>query len=252
MLKPMPAGWRVAVTRDEEPDGPLGAALRAAGFEPVACPVSTEAPVADPAALAAIARDLERFEWIVVASQRAVRALAEARGGPWPRGVRTAAVGRQTAAALLAAGADPPPFVAGNAGADALWEELKDRDTWPGRRVLVPTVAGGRRGVIDGLRAAGATVTDVEVYRMIPRAADAVARDWRALAPDAVVLASPSAASLLVGAIGTPALQTLRAVVAMGATTAAALRQAGVNASVPPAADFPSLAGLLMELHAHG
>jgi len=244
--------WRVAVTRDEEPDGPLGAALRAAGFDPVACPVATESPAADPAALSAVAQNLEHYDWIVAASQRAVRAIADARGGDWPKGVRTAAVGRQTAAALVAAGADPAPIVAAEAGADALWAELRRHDTWPGRRVLVPAVAGGRRGVIDGLREAGADVTEIEVYRMTPRPPDAIRRDWRALAPDAVVVASPSAAALLADAVGAPALRGLRAVVAMGGTTAAALREIGVGASVPPAADFTSLAGHLLDLHAHG
>jgi uroporphyrinogen-III synthase len=252
MLMPMSGDWRVAVTRDEGLDGPLATALRSEGFQAVICPVAIEAPAADPAAVAAVAGDLERFDWVVAASQRAVRALAGARGRPWPKGVRTAAVGRETAAALVAAGADPAPLVAAGAGADALWAVLERADRWPGRRVLAPTIAGGRRGVIDGLRAAGALVTEIEVYRMDPRPERDVVRDWRAAAPDAVVVASPSAGRLLVGAVGAPALRALRAVVAMGETTASALREAGLEATVPPAADFPSLARHLAGLRAAG
>jgi uroporphyrinogen-III synthase len=240
--------WRIAVTRDEDSDGPLSRALRDAGFEPVSCPVAEETPPADPAPLTNAAQHLEDYEWIVVASQRAVRAITLARGGPWPRGVRTAAVGERTAAALVAAGADPPPLVAADGGADALWAALVSRARWQGTRVLIPAVEGGRRTIIDGLSRAGAQVTVVEPYRMTPRAANTVARDWRAQHPDAVVIASPSAASLLLAAIGHDALRTLRAVAAIGATTAAALLDRGVTATTAPEPSFAAIAAHLAQL----
>jgi len=243
--------WRVAVTRDEDADGPLSRALRDAGFQPVPCAVAEEVPPADPAALTNTARDLEQYDWIIVASQRAVRAITTARGGSWPRGVRTAAVGERTAAALVEAGVEPAPFVADGSGADALWTALASRESWKGKRVLIPAVEGGRRTIIDGLTRAGASVTIVEPYRLQPRAAANVAADWRTHRPDAVVIASPSAGSLLLAAIGRQALASLCAVVAIGSTTASALRDAGVVAGQPPTASFTSIATHLASLRAH-
>jgi uroporphyrinogen-III synthase len=249
MLWDMPGIRRVAVTRDEDSDGPLSAALLDAGFEPGLCRVATEAPPVDSGPLVDAARHLDGYDWIVLASQRAVRAISQARDGrPWPRGVRTAAVGARTANALVSAGADPAPFVAREAGADALWAALAVQDSWTGRRVLVPAVEGGRRSIIDGLRVAGAVVTVVEPYRMLPRAPEDIAADWTAFRPDAVVLASPSTAERLVCAIGRDALTALHAVVAIGGTTADALRDLGVTATVPADADFISIARHLASL----
>jgi uroporphyrinogen-III synthase len=236
------APWRVAVTRDEDLDGPLSRALRDAGLEPVLCPVVEEHPPRDAAALGAAAARLEQYDWVLCSSVRAVTALMAARAKPWPRGVRAAAVGPRTAAALNAAGADPPPLVAGESGADALWRLLQGRETWRDRRVLVPAAPGGRRALIDGLRSAGARVDEVEAYRMLPRPPDLIAATWKALAPDAVVLASPFTAQTLVRSIGRSALTGLRAVAAVGPTTAAALTAHGIPCSVPPRAGFAEVA----------
>lgn len=249
MLGSMPTPWRVAITRDEGPDGPLGRALRDAGFETCLCVASEEHPPADPAPLAAAARDLDRYDWAVFSSRRGVAALAASRHQPWPRGLRTAAVGASTAAALVSAGADPAPLIAPDAGADPLWAVLEASDRWPGKRVLIPGVTGGRRTVIEGLIAAGADVTVVEAYRMLSRAAGDIAADWN-VAPDAVIFASPSAMDAVVNAVGRDALAGLEAVVAIGPTTAAALIARGIAAAVSPAADFTAVATFLADLHA--
>ena len=224
--------WRVAVTRDERADGPLSQALRLEGFD--------------------VAR-LDQFDWVICASQRAVQAMTAVWSRAWPTTVRAAAVGRATASALIAAGAHDP-VVGNDAGAESLWAALQTRDTWPGRRVLVPNVSGGRRVLIDGLVAEGALVTVVEAYAMTPRPAREIAAAWAAIAPDAVVIVSPSVATALTAAVGAAALRDVRAAVAMGATTAAALSTLGVSASIPPASDFASLARHLATVRAadHG
>jgi uroporphyrinogen-III synthase len=234
--------WRVAVTREEGPDGPLSRALRRCGLQPVPCPVTAEEPPLDPMPLTAAARDLDSYDWLVCASVRAVRAVALARPGPWPVTLRTAAVGRQTAAALVQAGAATAPVTARHAGAEPLLERLRTEDTWPDRRVLVPAPPGGRRELIDGLRAAGARVDEVEAYRTVARPPAEIAAGWRATQPQAVMIASPSAAAALLGAVGADVLARLRAVVAIGISTAQALRAAGVHASVPERADFEAAA----------
>ncbi|HEX5069926.1 MAG TPA: uroporphyrinogen-III synthase [Vicinamibacterales bacterium] len=239
--------WRVAVTRDEDAAGPLSAALRLEGFTPRLCPVSVERPPADPSELLAAAARLEEFDWVICASARAVRALMAARPRAWPPPVRAAAVGARTAAALAEAGA-AMVFTAPEAGAEALWAALAGADHWPQRRVLVPTVSGGRRELIDGLVAAGARVTTVEAYAMVHRPAPDIAETWKAISPESAVIASPSVGVRLVEAVGTRALQDLEAIVAMGATTAQALLALDIHATVPLVTDFPSVARHLTHL----
>lgn len=239
--------WRVAVTRHEDPRGTLTSALLDEGFEPVSCVVMQESPPGEPAVLAAVAAGLDTYDWIICSSVRAVTALAGARTTAWPRGVRTAAVGASTAEALVLAGADPVPLVGQSAGADALWAAMAMND-WNGSRVLVPTVPGGRRTLIEGLRQAGAVVTEVEAYRMTPRPAAQIRLDWLAAAPDAAVISSPSTASGLIAGVGTDALATLSAIVVIGPTTAAALAAAGVPCQQAARADFREAARTLARL----
>ena len=236
--------WRVVVTRDEDEHGPLSSALLNEGFSPVRCVVMEEAPSSEPAALESAAASLDTFDWVVCSSVRAVAALAGARTTAWPRSLRTAAVGARTADALVAAGADPKPLVAEPEGADALWAVLSPIE-WTNRRVLVPTVAGGRRVLIDRLRGAGALVTEVEAYRMAPRPAAGILSEWSAANPDAAIIASPSTAAALIGVIGPDALAALRAVVAIGPTTAAALAAAAVPCHLAARADFREAARTL-------
>jgi uroporphyrinogen-III synthase len=240
-----PPPWRVCSTRDEPDGGPLAEALRAHGFIAVAVPVLVEAPPEDRGPLDTAAARLDEYDWLVCASVRSVRALKQARRSPWPRGLRTAAVGGATAQALLDAGADPQPLVADEGGADALWPVLREADHWPGRRVLLPTTPGGRRVLIDRLREADARVDEVEAYRMCRRSFDDLAGAWHEAAPNAAVLASPAAAETLIEAVGTPALNDLRAVVAIGPTTADTLARHGVRCLVAAQTDFAEVARTL-------
>jgi uroporphyrinogen-III synthase len=235
----LPAVRRVAVTRDEPDDGPLHAALRAAGLDPHPCPVLVEHP-APVEALSAAAAALDDVEWLVCASARAVRALRAVRPGPWTARLRTAAVGLATARALTDAGT-VAPIVGDGAGAEALWARLAGEGPWTDRRVLVLTTPGGRTTLAERLRHAGARVHDCEAYRMAPRAAAAIACDWAAAAPAAAVIASPRAAEILAAAVGAEALRR-PAIVAIGATTAAALARLDVPCRVAPAADFAAAA----------
>ena len=85
---------RVAVTRDEGPDGPLACALRRRGLTPVCCAVVRESDSPEPERLRRAARALDRYDWLVVASARAVDALVAAGATtPLPAALRTAAVG---------------------------------------------------------------------------------------------------------------------------------------------------------------
>ena len=236
---------RVAVTRDEGLDGPLTEALRRRGLDPVTCTVVGEAPPPEPEPLARAARNLEAYQWLVVASQRAVAALLEARGGaPLPASLRTAAVGAKTAARLVAAGAGMP-LTAPAAGASALIGVLRGADEWPGRRVLIPRALEGGRELGQSLRQWEACVDEVVAYRTLARPAEEIVVTWATARPEAVVVASPSAARALVRAVGADALRRLERVAAIGSTTAMQLVALGVPAVVPARSDFDAVADLL-------
>jgi len=119
-----------------------------------------------------------------------------------------------------------------------LWETLRPLDSWSGRRVLVTTVAGGRRELIDGLRAAGALVTEIEAYTMTPRPAADIGRDWDRAEPDAVIIGSAETARQLIEAVGVDRLRDLKAIVPIGPTTAEALAKMGILAQPPDRATF--------------
>jgi uroporphyrinogen-III synthase len=237
---------RVAVTRAEDESGPLGSALRARGLIPVSCPLLVEALLDDLTPLRDAAARLDSYDWIVVASTRAVDALSAQRHGPWPHGLRSAAVGLTTARALSALGATPPPIVSDTAGAAALWNTLASLDAWSARRVLALTTPGGRTTLIDALRAAGAEVDAIDAYCMAARPPARIRDDWRRAEPDAAVLSSPRSASALVAAIGRDTLAGLHAVVAIGQTTADRLAELGVACLVAPEASFDAAADTIV------
>lgn len=238
---------RVAVTRDDKGEDSVSAAVEKAGFIAVSVPVLIEGPAPDALKLATVARELESFDWIICASQRAVRAITLARGSQWPKPPRTAAVGPVTADAMRQAGASDP-IVAERFTAKAVWEKLQPLDAWRGRRVLVTTVAGGRRDVIDGLRSQGADVTELEAYSMHPRALDDIRHDWASARPDAVIVGSAETARRLVDAVGVATLHDLKAIVPIGPTTAEVLSVMGINAEPPPKATFAAAVERLQSL----
>lgn len=238
--------WRVAVTHDDI-DGSVHAALERAGFLPVSCPVLEQGPPPDAKRLEAEARRLEFYDWVICSSARSVRALSAARGTAWPRRTRAAAVGSVTAAAMLAAGTTDP-IVADTFTAAALWEKLKTHDLWRERKVLVATVAGGRRDLIDGLTDTGAVVTELEAYMMLPRLAPGIRANWADAHPDAVILGSAATAAHLIDAIGVDAISELRSIVPIGPTTAMALRERGIAAAPPPQATFSAVIERLIAL----
>jgi uroporphyrinogen-III synthase len=112
----------------------------------------------------------------------------------------------------------------------------------------VLTTPGGRTTLVDALRAAGAAVEVVEAYAMAPRAAGDIRQDWARAGADAVVLASPRAAATLIAAIGRETVAGLRAVVAIGPTTAGELAAQGVACVIPERAAFESVAATLASL----
>jgi uroporphyrinogen-III synthase len=221
-------GRRVAISRTPEQAAALGEALAAHGAELLAVPTIRILPADERVPLEEAAAHLERYDWIVLTSGNAGRALVELRLPPWPAGVRVAAIGRGTAESVERHGqavALVPELEHGAALLEAL-EPLVE-----GRLVLFPCGSLARRTVPDGLRAAGAIVDEIVAYRTEPDR-DGARRLLAAIADrtlDALILTSPSSAVALAEQAGgelAAATGTVQ-VVSVGPVTSRALRELG-------------------------
>jgi uroporphyrinogen-III synthase len=183
---------RVIVTRPQAQAEPLLSALRAQGFEPIACPVIATEPIDDGPI------DVTAYDWVIVTSANGAAELGARRTGFLPR---VAAVGELTAAALEAKGITVE-FVPTLASQEGLLAELPR----PVGRALFVGAEGARRLLADELPADfRAVYRTVELTPVPPDG-------------DLVLLASPSAA-IAWAKLGS----TLPAITIGPQTTAAAL-----------------------------
>jgi len=161
-------GRWIGVTRAEQQLGEARQLFEAAGARVIDLPALVVTPPDDWGPLDDALAELEDFHWIVFSSANGVEAVERrlARRGSGlahrPAGLRIAAVGRKTAAALenLGAAADfvPPAFVA-----DSLIEHFPVSG-W-GLRLLIPRVqSGGRTLLAEAFAAAGSRVVEVPAY----------------------------------------------------------------------------------------
>ena len=171
--------------------------------------------------------DLERprrqWPWLLVSSPTAARVVTEraAREPIWGR-LPWCALGEGTARALLATGV--PPNLAARAAdgrglADYVTRVLDRRCL-----LLVPHSARGGRSLVETLEAAGREVVAWEAYTVDPAPDLAWPGGWQA-ARARVLFTAPSA----VAAFAASGLDWPGSCWAIGATTAAALRNAGVG-----------------------
>ena len=161
-------GRGVLITRPQPLAARLATAVRAAGGTPIVFPTIEILPPPDPVAVQSVLARLHEFDFAVFISQNAVLQAERLRRGPWPGGVRAAAVGAGTAAALRDAGIGPviAPRDGGDSEALAALPEFRDLG---GRSVVIFRGAGGRSWLRDTLAARGARVEYAECYvRGIP------------------------------------------------------------------------------------
>lgn len=226
----------VVLTRDAEAAEPYALAIAALGHSTIAMPVTRTEPPEDPGALAR-AIELGGFQAILVASPRAALALLGARGHASLGGVW--AVGPATARVLELAGVHP-----------IVPENAKDGATvaramvghLAGKRVLVPRAEGGRDEAIEILRQFNVDVISVVAYRTVPVVADA---PTLVLGRDALVAGgvaaccvfAPSQVAALDALVGVRKIETRW--VAIGDTTAEALREAGAEVIAVAATPTP-------------
>jgi uroporphyrinogen-III synthase len=159
---------RLLVTRPQPQADAWVERLRACGFDALALPLIEIRPPADPAAVHAAWRSLDRRALVVFVSPSAAESFVAARppDGAWPAALEAASIGPGTARALRDAGIGrivEPPADALQFDSEALWTQLEARD-WRGRSVLIVRGDGGREWLADRMRAAGAAVDMVAAY----------------------------------------------------------------------------------------
>jgi uroporphyrinogen III methyltransferase/synthase len=245
-------GWRVVVTRAREQASTLTALLRGAGAEPVEVPTIEIGPAADGGL--SLRQGLERLrsggvDWVAFSSANAVeRVLDQLHDVRELAGVKVAAIGPATAAALRGRGieADLVPPVAVAEELAAAFPPVEDGPRRP--VVFLPQAAGAREELAAGLGERGYEVVAAEAYRTVnPPASEALAASLRGA--DAITFSSSSTVEGFVAAYGTRALPPL--VVTIGPVTSRAARELGVHVDAEAAeASVAGLAEALVRLSA--
>jgi uroporphyrinogen III methyltransferase/synthase len=240
------SGKRVVVTRSREQASELSDRLEALGAETIEFPTIRVAPIAEAAdapILAALPLDVD---WVVFTSANTVGYLLDAlrKNGGDIRSLgraKLSAVGPATAATLTALGLTvdyaPSEFV----GESVL-------EGWPddpsGRRILIPRAEQARELLPDELRARGAEVTVLPVYRTLPDAegaADLAARFGRGEV-DFVTFTSSSTVRNFHAALGDAAMENVL-VACIGPVTAQTARELGYPVAL--VAEIHSVPGLV-------
>jgi uroporphyrinogen-III synthase len=160
-------GQGIMVTRPVPLDQTLRRMIATAGGRAIPFPVLEILAPRDPQRASALMRRLGEFHMAVFVSRNAVQGaldLLHSQGLALPGGLRLAAIGRATAAALERAGY-PVHIVPDQAySSEALLAEAPMRDLG-GQRVMILRGEGGRTVLGEQLRGRGAQVVYAELYR---------------------------------------------------------------------------------------
>jgi uroporphyrinogen III methyltransferase/synthase len=234
-------GWRVLVPRTKEQAGALSERLRGYGAVPEGVPTISVEPPRNPLQMDKAVRGLVegRYEWIAFTSVNAVKAVREkfeeygldARAFS---GLKIAAVGDKTAAAIAAWGLRPDLVPSGEQSAAGLladWPEY-DQVLDPINRVFLPRADIATENLVAGLVDLGWECDDVTAYRTV-RATPPPAPTRDAIKSgkfDAVVFTSSSTVRNLVGIAGKPHPSTVIAVI--GPATAKTAAAHGLRVAV--------------------
>ncbi|MFX4273826.1 uroporphyrinogen-III synthase [Propionibacteriaceae bacterium Y1685] len=234
-------GWRVLVPRTKDQAGPLTNRLRGYGAHSEEVPTISVEPPRSPQQMDKAVRGLVegRYEWVAFTSVNAVKAVREkfeeygldARAFS---GLKVAAVGQTTGAALQAWGIEPdlvPTEEQSAAGLAAEWPPYDDVLD-PINRVFLPRADIATETLSAELTKLGWEVEDVTAYRTV-RAAPPAAEVRDAIKTgkfDAVVFTSSSTVRNLVGIAGKPHANTV--IAAIGPATAKTCTEHGLRVDV--------------------
>lgn len=244
-------GWTILLTRDPEESSEFITAAGRGGARVIAIPTIA---IRDPRSWEACDRaiaDAGRWTAIAFTSAHGVRkffgrVIVRGSSPGAFRSKRIYAVGGKTARELSWHGLRADVVPAGYSAAD-LASVLRGEDL-DGQRVLLPQGNLARSVLPDALKARGAEVETVEVYRTVPAGAEQ-ARHLRALldqgAIDVIAFASPSAVENLAKLLEVRPgpLPPMPRIAAIGGTTAEAVSAQGWTCSA--VAGLSTMEGLL-------
>ncbi len=236
-------GRRVLVTRSRNQAPDLVELLELNGAEAVEAPVLRIGPPADAGPMERAAAGVRSFDWVVFTSTNAVAAfvgqvLSAAQDVRALAGPRLCAVGAGTASRLHRFGISPDLEPADHR-APGVVAAMSDGHTLKGARVLLVTTAPPADALGDLLRAAAATVTEVEAYRVTTVESDTHLGLYRELLDrriDAVTFTSANTVRAFIeiyGAEQAPDLLTGTVVATIGPGAADAASLAGIHVDVP-------------------
>jgi len=224
------AGRRVVVTRPARQAASLVARLEALGAEVVHAPAIRIEPPESWAPLDEVLARIDGYDWIVFTSVNGVEVFCE-RAGTMPA-LRYAAIGPATAEAIAERGVRAE-VIPERSVAEALFEALSEHTNVKGETFLLPLAAIARETLPNLLRAAGATVDVVAVYRTLP-ATKEIARAVKLVregSVDAVTFTSGSTVrAFFDGSDEAVRAQTVSA--SIGPITSAALRAERVEPTI--------------------
>lgn len=234
-------GWRVLVPRTKEPSVGLADRLRSYGAVSEEVPTISVEPPRNPQQMDKAIRGLVegRYEWVVFTSANAVKAVREkfdeygldARSFS---GLKIAAVGEKTAAAVEVWGIRPDLMPSGEQSTRGLLEDWPPYDDLldPLNRVFLPRADIATEALVAGLLELGWEVDDVTAYRTV-RAAPPPAPTREAIKTgkfDAVMFTSSSTVRNLVGIAGKPHATTV--IACIGPATAQTAEEHGLRVDV--------------------
>ncbi len=246
-------GRRIVVTRARAQASGLAERLRALGADVLEAPAIRIERLDDAAARGRLTRP-RAFDWLVVTSANAVAILWDAvRGAGLDAralaGVRVAAVGPATGAALESHGI-VPDVVPGRFTAEGLIDVLSTRGDVRGARVLYARAEGARDVLPVALRELGADVEEVTLYRSVPdeRGAERLCRAVDAREVDLVTFTSASTARHFARAVGADRAATVVGA-SIGPITSEAARAEGIPVRIEAAVS--TIDGLVQAIVAH-
>lgn len=250
-------GLRILVTRSRSQAGELSARLAEMGAEPIEAPlIRIEAPT-DWSALDRALSQLTTYDRLIFTSANSVDYFFQRCHDlkppvDLPASMPIAVVGKATAARLrqhgLKADVQPDAY-----HAEALVDLLVKKKNIHKAHVLFPCSDIARQTVVDGLTAAGASVTAVAAYRTVVAETlpDEIMTLLRRKAIDVITFASSSTVQAFVQALGNDLHPTTGiAVACIGPVTRDAAIAAGLSVDImPEETSIPALVDAIVRHH---
>jgi uroporphyrinogen III methyltransferase/synthase len=229
-------GRRIVVTRAAAQASGLSEKLRDLGADVIEMPATRIARL-DLAPLRDAISGIREYSWLIFTSQNAVsifweQLLGGGRDARALAGVRIAAIGPATAAALLEHGivvdVVPERFVA-----ESLLEKLSSRDDVANSSILYVTAEGARDILPAGLARIGANVDRIKAYKSITDGAES-SRLSRTIEKGGIDLVTFTSASSVRGYVDVVGEELSRRVPAasIGPVTSEAINEAGIELTI--------------------